>query len=438
MKKQGLKKTLISLLSICLAASMLTGCEMTEELSSPKTTKANVSLNVTTTWSGKNVASQNYQKFIKAFTTTTGITIIDSSETADETFKQRVQTDFLVGAEPDVMYYFTGTDSDSFIKAGKVVSIEEIREVYPEYANNIEEMAFPISSVDGKCYSVPTVGYWEAMYVNTAVCEAAGIEIPNEDTSWEEFLDMCEKVKKAGFSPIAASIASEPHYWFEYLVFNESIHGTQALLPENEDDLTYQAWLEGLEEFRELYIRGYFSEKCLYSDDSASFEEFLNDEAAFCLNGSWMIATILQQNLSSFSKYTVTFVPGKNTRKTTDMIGGFSSGWYISRKAWEDPDKREAAVQLVEYMTQTSVVESFASISLGSTALKSKPQYKDSSSSRVQKDAVEMLTKKTSLVPAVQDKLSTAQRAEFMDQIQYIASGKITAEEVLERLTKGE
>lgn len=30
--------------------------------------------------------------------------------------------------------------------------------------------------------------------------------------------------------------------------------------------------------------------------------------------------------------FTVTFVPGANERKATDIISGLSSGWYITKK----------------------------------------------------------------------------------------------------------
>lgn len=430
-----MKKKFALIISILLSL-ILTGCEAFVELPAPTTTREKVSLKVTTTWAGKNMSSQQYQAFVKAFTTTTGIEIIDNSETADERFKQRVQTDFRVGSEPDVMFYFTGEDAESMIKAGKLVSVEEIREDYPEYADNISEDAMIPSEVDGRCYSVPAYGYWEALYVNTKVCKEAGIAIPDERTTWSEFMAMCEKVKEAGYIPIAASIASEPHYLFEYFVYNNSTEGTQAEIPEVKGDEAYIAWEKGVEQIKALYERGFFSKDSLYSDDDVSFRRFLNNEAAFCINGSWMIATILKENASKYSDYTVTYVPGSAARKSTDIIGGFSSGWYISRKAWADPDKRDAAVEFVKYMTQNSVIDNMANITMGATSLKSGAVYRDTSGSLVQKAAVEMFNGKTDMVPAVQDKLSADERAPFMDSIKDVVSGKIESSELLDEFLR--
>jgi raffinose/stachyose/melibiose transport system substrate-binding protein len=38
--------------------------------------------------------------------------------------------------------------------------------------------------------------------------------VPGADTTWEEFLDDCEKIKNAGYTPIAAALGNIPHYWW--------------------------------------------------------------------------------------------------------------------------------------------------------------------------------------------------------------------------------
>ena len=95
-------------------------------------------LNITTTFAGEESNVQLYQDKVQAWMDKTGCVVNDSSATADETMKARVIADFETGAEPDVLFYFNGNDSDPFVEAGKVVSIEEIRSVYPDYADNMK------------------------------------------------------------------------------------------------------------------------------------------------------------------------------------------------------------------------------------------------------------------------------------------------------------
>ena len=111
-----------------------------------------------------------YKDAVAAWEAKTGNKVDDSSATSDETFKSRVITDFEAGSEPDVLFYFDGVDSNQFVEQGKVVSIDEIRQTYPDYASNMKDDMLPESPADGVKYAVPVNGYWEGMFVNKAVC----------------------------------------------------------------------------------------------------------------------------------------------------------------------------------------------------------------------------------------------------------------------------
>ena len=117
--------------------------------------KSGTTLNVTTTFAGEESNVQNYQDSVKRWEEKYGCTVADSSGTADETFKSRVISDFEAGAEPDVLFYFNGNDSNPFVEAGKVVTIDEIRSVYPDYASNMKDEMIPACPADGKQYAVP-------------------------------------------------------------------------------------------------------------------------------------------------------------------------------------------------------------------------------------------------------------------------------------------
>ena len=54
--------------------------------------------------------------------------------------------------------------------------------------------------------------------------EDAGVEVPTKDTTWAEFLDICQKIKDAGYTPIAASLQEIPHYWFDFAILNNNIN----------------------------------------------------------------------------------------------------------------------------------------------------------------------------------------------------------------------
>lgn len=394
-----------------------------------------VTLNAMTTWAGSDGGSAVYQKYIQQYMRETGNVINDSSGGSDEDFKQRVLMDFEVGGEPDVLFYFNGSDADPFVKAGKVVPVSMIQEEFPDYASNLQEDMFVPSGVDGEIYSVSIYGYWEALFVNKWICEQAGVEVPGAVTTWDEFLGICERIKQAGYTPIAASMAKEPHYWFEFATYNQMSPATHDQIPASMEENTGTAWMNGFRDLKNLYEKGYFMENTLYTSADESFQYFLDGKAAFFVDGSWKVGTILQRAVS-VDDYTVTYVPGKGERKATDIIGGFSSGWYITKKAWDDPEKRKTAVDFIMYMTRDAVVSEFASVSLSATALRNGEQYQESDFCQLQKDAAQMLEQRTSIVPAVQDNISVRCRAPLFEGMPDILTGRVTLEEAFDEFFK--
>lgn len=425
-----MKKKLTIWISIALLVN-LTGCRavlsdfLGKQEGMQKT--APVTLDVMTTWAGSDGGSMVYQKYIDQYMQESGNVINDYSGGSDETFKQRVQMDFEVGGEPDVLFYFNGSDADPFVKAGKVMSLSVIQEEFPDYASNLQENTFVPSSVDGEVYAVPIYGYWEAMFVNKEICELSGVSIPGNETTWEEFLEICEKIKQAGYTPIAASMAKEPHYWFEFATYNHTSPETHKYIPASLEEETGTAWMDGIGDLKELYEKGYFVDNTLYTSADESFQYFLDGKAAFLVDGSWKVGTILQKT-EDIAKYSVTYVPGKGERRASDIIGGFSSGWYITKKAWDDPDKRKAAVEFVTYMTSDKVVSEFASLSLSATTLKNAAQYDESDFCQLQKDVVLMLDGSTSIVTAVQDSISVTCRKPLFEGMPDILTGRVTVE----------
>ena len=393
-----------------------------------------VELNVTTTYAGEDGNAQNFKDAVAAWEEATGNTVNDASATSDETFKARVEMDFQTGADPDVLFFFNGADANSFIEAGKVVSIDTIREAYPDYASNMNDDLITASIVDGVKYAVPVNGFWEAMFVNTEVLEAAGVEVPGADYTWDAFLEDCQKIKDAGYAPIAAALGNIPHYWWEFAIFNNGNVTDHLNVPASIEEA--DAWVAGMEDIKALYEAGYFPENTLSATDDETFAMFTEGKAAFLIDGSWKVGGIAGAcqadpddastlDTEKLDKFTVTYVPGKGDRKATDLIGGLSMGYYISAAAWEDEAKREAAVDFVSYMTSDEMVAKFAQHT--ASALANAPVVDETAFNSLQVKAMEMMSGVTSLTGAVQDLFNGECRVSTFDGMPQIVTGEVAA-----------
>lgn len=433
-----MKKFMAILLAVSLCTSMLAGCgapassaPAAPSTSAPassapapsSTAPKSVEITVVTSYGGDDGNRANYEEAYKAYEKATGNTVLDNSGTANEEWKAKIMADFQTGAEPDVLFYFNGVDSNQLIEGNKVVSIDEIRKEYPEYASNMKDSALGASPVDGKNYSIPVNGYWEGMFVNKKVLADCGVAVPGADYTWDQFMADCETIKAKGYTPVAASLQEVPHYWFEFCVYNNGSRQAHENLPENSGDDVGKNWIGGLEDIKTMYEKGYFPANTLTATDPETCQMILEDEAAFLIDGAWKVG-FFQEGAENIDDFTVTYVPAKGTRKATDIIGGLSMGYYITRKAWDDPAKREACVEFVTAMTTDEVVSKFAGTSV--TALKNgtiPPAEKDS----LVEAALQMTQGSTSVVSAVQDRLNKTARGYLFAQVKDIVAGKTTA-----------
>ena len=384
-----------------------------------------VTINVVTSYGGDDGNRKNFEAAVKAYEEATGNKVNDGSATSNEDWKAKVLTDFETGSEPDVLFYFTNADAEPFVSAGKVVSIEEIRKEYPEYAANMKDSMMAVAA-DGKQYSVPSSGYWENMFVNKKVLEDCGVAIPGPDYTWDQFLQDCETIKANGFTPIACSLVEVPHYWFEFMVMNNGTVANHLTVPASVDDEAGQKWVKGLNDIKDLYERGFFPANTLTASDAETVELFNAGDAAFLIDGSWKVG-YFTQNAADINDFAIAYVPGKGDRKASEAIGGISMGYFITTKAWNDPAKREAAVKFVEYLTSDEVLSTFVTTEVTALANGAKP----AGLNPLQQSAADTNANVTAIAGAVQDLLTAEARGDLFANIQNIVTGKITAEDAL-------
>lgn len=402
----------LSMILVLLVCMTLVACNVPDNDPPGFDKKKEVVLEVVTTFAGTESNVDVYRNAYKDWETETGNKVEDMSVVSDEMFKTKIITDFETNSEPDVLFFFNGADANSFIEAGKVVSIEDIRKEYPEYVSNMIDEKIPPSLVDGKQYAVPVNGFWEAMFVNTEILEKSGVDLPGADYTWDQFLIDCQKIKDAGYIPASVALGEIPHYWWEACIFNRTGIDNHIAVPESVDSKLGQAWVAGINDIKDMYNAGFFPENTLSLTEVDSVQLFTDEKAAFLVDGSWRVGSIVTGcqtdatdpatlDTEKLDKFSVTYFPGTKVRKATDVIGGMSMGYYITKKAWDNPEKRDVAVSFVEYMTSDEIVPDFSQHTID--VLKERPAIDGSKYNGLQIKCMAMMSKYTTLTLAVQD-----------------------------------
>lgn len=348
------------------------------------------------------------------------ITIEDNSQTSDEDWKAAVAADFSVGNEPDVLQFFTDATADSIVATDKLVSVDEIKAEYPEYAQDTLDAALAASAnTDGVSRAVPTTGYWEGLYCNKDLFDKYKVEIP---TDWASLETAINTFKENGIIPIAVSLNNVPHYWLEFFMLYTAGEEVYTSVPKTAP----AEWAKGIELFKTLRDMGAFPEDTDTVDDAYAGQLFRDKKAAMQLDGSWYAGQI-----EDLEGTIVVAFPGVPDQKAApaSMIGGVSSGFYITKKAWEDPAKRDAAVKFVMAHTSQAGVQRYWE-STGAVA-QAATQVNPVDGATPFAESIAAYTSSASLMVAPTDARIGDAYKTLIAQIVKVSTGAMTAEDAI-------
>ena len=361
-----------------------------------------VTLRTVSCFAGEDVAAVAYAELLRAYEEQTGNVVEDASATSDESWKARVLSDFAVGNEPDVLFFFA-CSGDSAPILRKMVPISEINAAYPDM-DLMESDALRES--DGVVYAIPARPYYEGLFVNTDLFEQYGLPLPD---TWAHLEEAVAGFAAAGVVPIAVSFSDIPHYLAECAVLACASPQEYAARPRSAGDVP-ASWVEGMALIRRLYELGAFPENALNTAESVTSQMFRDKQAAMQFDGSWFANTIPAEHMDTVAVLPVPRYQGEGGA----VIGGVSMGFYLTRRAWDDPDRRDAAAGLLAWLTAP---ENLAKLNLEQT------------DGRLSASAAELLGGAGVLLGPVQDDMNKdAREAWLLNCVPAVAEGRMSPE----------
>lgn len=301
-----------------------------------------VTINTVSMFGATDPALEVYNETVKAFMDKyPHVKVVDESSASNEEWKSRIKADFAVGNEPDVILYFTDANSHALIESGSFVDLETIRKDFPDFASHMNDHTYT-TAPDGKQYAIPTRGFYEALFCNKDLFDQYNLELP---TNWENLMTAVKTFKDNGIVPFAISLSDIPHYMIEHLVMAAGGVEDHRLVPKSAEEIP-DSWVTAMEQFEVLYNAGAFPVDVNSTTDSLTSELFYNKQAAMKVDGSWFMGGIEDKE----NVVTMAF-PSMTKDNSNDIVAGFTSGWYITKKAWDDESKRQACIDFIEMVS---------------------------------------------------------------------------------------
>ncbi len=141
---------------------------------------------------------------------------------------------------------------------------------------------------NGKSYSLPYRNDWYVLYYNKDLFDAAEVEYPSNDMTWEEYYDLAAKMTSGeGSSKV---YGSHNHTW-QALVTNWAVQDGKHTVVEKDYSFMKPWYEQGLALQDGGYIQDYSTLKTANIHYSSVFK---NQQCAMMPMGTWFIATMMQ------------------------------------------------------------------------------------------------------------------------------------------------
>ncbi|VTT86207.1 Maltose/maltodextrin ABC transporter, substrate binding periplasmic protein MalE [Halorubrum sp. DM2] len=256
-------------------------------------------------------------ELIQRFEDDRGIPINDTKYENDA-YKSAVTNALGTNNAPDVFFIWSGPNrlgryvgNENVVPLDDEFSTEELDGFVPSSTRNVQYEPGDLlswGSEDGDMYSVPHTMAGIPLWYNKNVLEDAGIDPStlqhSTDTTWDEFLDVCQTVQDAGYTPIQCGNRNRwtiGHWTSAFMIKSVGVDRyLNAAFGLEGETLTSDDMVEGVSRLETLYDEEYFNQSINSLNNNEAAALFFNDEAAFWHQGTWIQDQISTQAPDGF------------------------------------------------------------------------------------------------------------------------------------------
>lgn len=227
------------------------------------------------------------KEIFKTFKDETGVNVKDSP-IGHEDFKTGILVRAAGNSLPDVFSYWAGARTQFVVDAGNLNPIDGMWSKAGLDKIVAKSVADGATLYDGKRYLVPFGYHYAGLFFNKKVMADAGVtEAPK---TWDDFLALCETLKKKGVTPIALGSKNRwpAQFWFDYLVLRTAGPDYRAKLMNGTASYADPEVKKAMDLWKSLVDKGYFVENANADSWTDASDKVARGDAAMTLMGTWI------------------------------------------------------------------------------------------------------------------------------------------------------
>lgn len=207
-----------------------------------------------------------------------------------EEYDTKLNALIAAGQTPDVFTCNPGPNLTQYVEGGVAADLTDIlNNQESDWYKTFNDGIFERLTYDGKIMAIPTNFAAACVFYNTEIFEKVGVEPPE---TFDQLLDVCQKIKDAGYAPISCSANTA---WClsmiaGYLCDREGGPDNLAGITDGSLDWTSDTFIKAGNDLKEL--SQYFQETAAGDSNDQATANFYNGEAGMLVQGSWAIGQI--------------------------------------------------------------------------------------------------------------------------------------------------
>lgn len=392
-----MKKLLCLLLAVVMLGSLLAGCgnsgtsndaakstaEGTTVSTAGEKSQAETEESVTIKYFGWTNADTSLTESFDSFMQKYPNVKIEYDLVPNDQYMTVLKTKILGGESPDVFAMLVGTNLEQYAEAGYIADISS-----EPYLKDFGKSALDTTIYKGKVYGIPLKINASGVFYNKKMFADFGLSVPQ---SWEEFLDVSEKIKQKGIIPIAQGHKTA---WTSLIIPYEILAQTAYYdnpnfhndLMEGKEKFNGPGWNDALTKYNDLFKKGYFNKDFLATDYAQSAALLTERKAAMWIVPTWGLPLILKsgKDIQDFGVFPFK-MKKENRPKSFGMV---ASAMTLSATT----KYKEAANRFVEYWSTDEILAKHVGTQAIPTKTTLKPNYNP-----IIKDYVEQLDLNTDI-----------------------------------------
>jgi raffinose/stachyose/melibiose transport system substrate-binding protein len=281
-----------------------------------------------------------------------------------DAYKTKIRVALGGDAPPDIYFVWSGEKMHhNFVRGGNCLDLTPYLDADGgAWRKQLVASSLAQFTYDGKAYGLPYLLQCTFFFYNKAIFSKLGLKVP---ATWPEFLEVCQKLKAAGITPMAlGNLEKWPAHHYSCCL-SQRLMGSAALLkdvdPAGPGAYTAPGWAKGLQMLQDLSRAGYFnpSPNGLSRNDSRTL--FFSGKAAMFYTGTWDFAQLSEGGQApgefwdQWDFFNFPSVPGGAGEQ--DALEGAPDGYVVSAKS----GMADTSVAFLKYLSSPEVAREFVS-----------------------------------------------------------------------------